>query len=501
MVLVVALSQSTLLALGGPENVLVIRSTKSAMSGRVADYYMSRRGIPQTNLLTIDVIEGEEISPSDYQSKIEQPIRSFLASNGLTDQIQYIVLTKGIPHLISNDPLAGVLWARAVDSVIASMDLVNPFQIDIYDDTLTPPKYYGSLFANRYWNATEPFSHAKYGGYLVTRLDGYTEADARALVDRALMPQSLPYRILLDTDPAFGVGDPSVQPIPLLNPDGESVNQSVGNYKDFNADLIRASQILAGRPDVVVQLEATTAFVEGSGPLSGYISWGSNDHQYNAATYRSVAFAAGDIAETAVSTSAGTFRQITWSQSLIADLIAQGATGAKGYATEPFLFAISSPSVLMDCFTSGRNLAESYYAASRCIGWKDIVLGDPLFCFTGNAKQKISEAKGLPDGSLVTLTDQVVSAGTNAFGDRFYIQDKNRSSGIQVYLGRSFPGIVERAIVSVRGVLTTRSGERALSNASVIGSIQSITATSAPKTAETKRTRVELNQLQKLSAH
>jgi hypothetical protein len=40
-------------------------------------------------------------------------------------------------------------------------------------------------------NSTEPFSHAKFGGYLVTRLDGYTQADAEALTTRSLQAEQV----------------------------------------------------------------------------------------------------------------------------------------------------------------------------------------------------------------------------------------------------------------------------------------------------------------------
>ena len=89
--------------------------------------------------------------------------------------------------------------------------------------------------------------------------------------------------------------------------------------------------------------------------------------------------AAGSISDTAVSTSARTFLPTTGGQSLIADLIAHGVTGVKGYTNEPLLQAIASPSVVVDrYFLSGFNLAESFYAASRFVGWEDIVIGDPL---------------------------------------------------------------------------------------------------------------------------
>jgi hypothetical protein len=57
---------------------------------------------------------------------------------------------------------------------------------------------------------------------------------------------------------------------------------------------------------------------------------------------------------------------------------AQGITGVKGYTDEPLLTAVASPSILFDRYTRGWPLAESFYAASRFVGWEDIVLGDPL---------------------------------------------------------------------------------------------------------------------------
>jgi hypothetical protein len=32
----------------------------------------------------------------------------------------------------------------------------------------------------------------------------------------------------------------------------------------------------------------------------------------------------------------------------------------------------------MERYTSGFTLAESFYAASRFVGWEDVVIGDPL---------------------------------------------------------------------------------------------------------------------------
>jgi len=62
----------------------------------------------------------------------------------------------------------------------------------------------------------------------------------------------------------------------------------------------------------------------------------------------------------------------------VADLIAQGVTGVKGYTDEPLIQAVAQPSILLDRYTRGWTLAESFYAASHLLGWQDIVLGDPI---------------------------------------------------------------------------------------------------------------------------
>lgn len=468
--LMLALPMTGAHALGRPENVLVVQNSNSPVSMDIASYYVSQRGIPPGNLVTISVPDSstssanEVIALSDYANLIEQPIRAFLSNSGLTDQIQYIVLTKGIPIRVTNDPLSGSTGGRAVDSLLAGMDLIDEIAVDFYDSN---NNYLATVTMNRFWLSNAPFTHSAHGGYLVTRLDGYIEADAKALVDRALAPQSTPYYVLLDVDADRGTSNPAVQPMSLLLPDGTLDPNYELHYDDYNADMVRAYQIISPRPYLSVQLENTSAFVSSPSALSGYVSWGSNDTHYVAANYNSLTFAPGGIAETAVSTSGRTFLPTTGGQSLIADLIAQGASGGKGYVTEPYLDAIASPSALFDRYTSGRNLAESYYTASRFIKWKDIVLGDPLCSLAGTPATTIAAAKALPDGTLVVLSDRIATTGADDFADRFYIEDPGRASGIQVYLGSTVTGVTRGDTVTVRGIMGTVDGERVVLGAGI----------------------------------
>ena len=362
--------------MSGVEDVLVVSNTNSPVSTRIASYYMSKRGIASKYHVTIQTIDSsasaanEFIPPSDYVKKIHKPVQEYLSSHGLTDQIKYIVLTKGIPFRLSSDPTGESSSGQSVDSILATMGMVDPLQL-VLGKNKNP-------IINRYWRSKKRFSHAAFGGYLVCRLDGYTETDAKALVDRALAPASAERIVLLDVCPGRGLGDPSIQPICIINRDGTKSSNPQMKYCDFNADMIHLSQVLAGRPNLNVILDKTDSFASSPKPLTAYVSWGSNDGKFSAETYHGLQFAPRSLVETAVSSSGRTLLKTSGGQSLVADLIAQGAAGAKGYVTEPFILAMASPSVFVDLYLSGRNLAESYYAGSRFVGWKDIVLGDPL---------------------------------------------------------------------------------------------------------------------------
>jgi uncharacterized protein (TIGR03790 family) len=125
-------------------------------------------------------------------------------------------------------------------------------------------------------------------------------------------------------------------------------------------------------------LESTRRFAGPAQPLAGYVSWGSNDNAFDAAAYHRLRFLPGALAETFVSTSARSFKPTTGGQSRIVDLIEQGVTGVKGYVGEPYTLALADPVILFDRYIRGFTLAEAFYASSRMVLWKDLVIGDPL---------------------------------------------------------------------------------------------------------------------------
>ncbi|MFI5387556.1 MAG: TIGR03790 family protein [Fimbriimonadales bacterium] len=363
--------------------VLVVINADSSVSLNLGADYLKQRGVKDKLLIHCQDSSAdankETIAYSSFHEAIETPLRAYLAKH---PRIDFIVLTKGIPIRIPDAPGLGLGNSRpSVDSAIAALDydkVPGGFKIVINEGS-----FKGTCWANRFWDSNERFSHAKFGGYLVTRLDGYTEDDARMLVRYSLQAekQKPMGTILLDSKTAYAVDQLKRQPVPVFarQPDPKDPSKAaladVG-YKDYDMDLNKAAEVLKAR-GLPVQLETSGVFVTGQ-DLMGYCSWGSNDPKFNADNYHKLRFAPGGIAETAVSTSGRTFLPTTGGQSLIAELIQCRVTGVKGYCDEPLLTAVASPTVLFDRYTKGWTLAESFYAASRWIGWEDIVIGDPI---------------------------------------------------------------------------------------------------------------------------
>jgi uncharacterized protein (TIGR03790 family) len=375
------------------DRVLVVRNMNSPISQAVADDYMARRGA--NHVLDIRVpdaaasIDGETMIFSDFQTAIEKPLRAYLSDH---PEIDFILLTKGVPIRLDGQQKQHV----SLDSYIAALDYDKiPGAIRIittspdYNGWAPDGYFHGISWANRFWNSRKPFSHAEFGGYLVTRLDGYTQADAISLTTRSLaaeaaMRSSVPPKgqFLLDTDPTEGLGNANHEPYSVLSVNPPVADSAVipyeCDYGDWNGDLVVAADTLKAHAYPYI-LDTTDEFRGHLNGLMGYASWGSNDRHFSEEAYSSLRFAPGSIGETAVSTSARHFiRYVDGGQTKVADLIEGGITGVKGYVYEPLLQAMASPSILFGRYTEGWTLAESFYAASNEVGWEDIIIGDPI---------------------------------------------------------------------------------------------------------------------------
>ncbi|MEQ1932619.1 MAG: TIGR03790 family protein [Fimbriimonadaceae bacterium] len=328
------------------KRTVVLYNKKVPGSKELAEYYAAKRGIPSDHIAVTNVSDTIEMALGELTEglyvHLKAKIKELVAKG---DKIDFIVLAKGIPLRTWQDR------HYSVDGYISTMDLNMPH---VKNDPPTGDEL--NKIANPYFGKNEPFSHAKFGIYLVTRLDGYTFEDARKLVDNAALAKPNKGPFFFDSDPG----------------------RKGGGYGHLETSMSDAEKNLKSKGFEAV-LESSSAFTNPGRSIAGYASWGSNDGHFDLGTYRALKFLPGAIAETFVSTSGRTFEPGTeGGQSLVADLVKSGVTGVKGYVKEPYAFALAKPDIMFDRYTSGYTIAESFYMASPLVKWKDIVVGDAI---------------------------------------------------------------------------------------------------------------------------
>lgn len=334
--------------------VLLIINENSPASREIGAYYAGERGLPSRNVCRIRAPVAEDISRADYLRSIQTPVAACLRSRGLTETVDYLVTTLGVPLRVEGSMGANAEMA-AVDSELALLYGI------LHGRTYPAAGHVPNPF---YRQRDVPFSHADFPIYLVTRLAAYDVATVKAMIDRARAARRQGKFVI----------------------DLKSASDETGN------DWLRTAAILLPRQHVV--FDESPRVLAGERDVIGYASWGSNDSQRRS---RKLGFAwlPGAIVTEFVSTNGRTFerppahwnigpwsdRAAWWKggpQTLAADYLEEGATGAAANVTEPYLGTTARPDYLFPAYWAGRNLAESYYLAMPALSWQNIVLGDPL---------------------------------------------------------------------------------------------------------------------------
>jgi len=337
------------------DSVLIVVNQSSGLSRKIGEYYAARRHVPAANICRLQTTTDEEISREDFDGHVSQPIQNYLRGNKLTEKILYIVTTAGVPLKIRGS--GGITGdAASVDSELTLL------YFDMHGRAHALP----AGIANPFFGKTKAvFRHPDFPIYLVTRLAGYDFDDVKGIIDRALIAHNR----------------------------GKFVIDLKGSDNTHgNTWLLQAAQQL---PRDRVVLDRSPAVLEHESDVIAYASWGSNDP---ARKQRHLDFhwLPGAIMTEYVSTNGRTFARPPdswnigggWSdpktlfvgspQTLTADYIHDGATGASGHVYEPYLAFTPRPNILLPAYYYGHNLAESYYLAIPILSWMNIVIGDPL---------------------------------------------------------------------------------------------------------------------------
>jgi uncharacterized protein (TIGR03790 family) len=352
----VVLSLPARLPGAGPEQVLLVINDNAALSRRIGSVYAQKRLIPEKQICRLRAPDQETVSRSQFSHLIEAPLLACLRDRGLAGKIHFLAITQGVP--------------LRVESAKGEKLMVDGASVDS-ELTLLPRRLRGESIppagsvANPFFRQRDaPFDPQVFGIYLVTRLAAYTFEDVARMID-----QSLAARLA-----------------------GKVVIDMRGSSDEEGNNWLRTAAVLLPQNRVIFD-ESTTVVTQVKDAI-GYASWGSNDPERRN-RFLQFRWLPGAIMSEFVSTNARTFSvppanwtlgswRMPWTwfhgspQSMTADYLREGATGASGHTDEPYLNMCPRPEILFPAYLSGRTLAESYWMSIPGLSWMNVVIGDPL---------------------------------------------------------------------------------------------------------------------------
>jgi len=222
------------------DDVMLVINDASQLSKDIGSYFLAHRPIPQANVCNFTMSTNEDIDRTTFNNQVRPGVEACLKKNGLQDKVNFIVTTKGVP--------LGV-WDSS--SRYASVDSELSLVLGKYNTSIGNDGWQD----NPYFGENEPFTHAKYGTYLVTRLTAYTLNEVKQLID--LADNSTGKRGLFLIDEGAKGGGYAIGDTWMRNANTTLVNKGY----NVSHDLSGTFQMFYHN-------------------LSGYVSWGSNDGNY-----------------------------------------------------------------------------------------------------------------------------------------------------------------------------------------------------------------------------
>lgn len=364
-----------------PENVLVVYNAEDAESQEVASYYAQKR--PGVQLLGLTgVTTAEEVTADYYLANIRPKILP-----ALNDSIDVIATTMGLPLRISvsesnpgsyTDPfgvprtVGSSDWKRysSLESELARIDTVSTWEQMGDQSTFLAPA--PVLTTNPYYASASGFSHEQFGTRLTSRLDAFSVADAKGMIDRAKQAfvgsgtPTDPFHFVIDDDPnAPGASADHMEALreTVLEPRGLPYTYDGSNAFVQDATSQNPNPLVLGYVSHGVYGGAPAHYLED--PVNGihfelangavFHSWES----YNAKTFDP---------------------DVSHSQGLVAEWIERGGTAALGHVAEPYVgfFTVAHEDILFDRLLSGMTWAEAAWSATYQLSYVNTAVGDPL---------------------------------------------------------------------------------------------------------------------------
>jgi uncharacterized protein (TIGR03790 family) len=402
-----------------PGNVFLLVNKNVRESRPIAEHYCKKRGVPEKNILALDLPPGEDITREDYNRRIVAPLRAALKDR--KEEARVLVSVYGVPlrvgpHLPNAEERAQLAALQPkLDKVqaeeqqlrglVASLEAegkeeppgemarslrerrqelaavqarLRPLRerrrILAYEeshacvDSELSLLWWDGYDLRRWqvnvlnWQVPEAERRRHPPVVMVSRLDGPTPAVARALVDRALEGERTGLAGKVYVDARGIVYDPKRDP-----------GFGYGGYDESLREMARLLEREAKLPVVLDNKPAL--FAPGSCPdCALYCGW------YSLANYVDCCrFVPGAVAYHIASSEAVSLRN-PGARYWCKCLLEKGVAATLGPVAEPYTIGFPKPEEFFGFLVTGRyTLVECYYRTALLNSWMTVLVGDPLY--------------------------------------------------------------------------------------------------------------------------
>ncbi len=330
---------------GSGFNVVVVVNQNSTNSVQLGNYYCEQRGVPPQNLLRINWPGGNtNWTKVEFDSLLRAPLNSMLASRGLSNQIEYVVLCMDLPYRVIDTSSAVANDVNATTAALFYGFKPNPSN-SYAECSLASGSTSAYAASEGIFRQTPPIN-AGSNSWLTILLTATNLAKAKALVD---------------------LGRASDSTFPTQTVFLAKSTDSVRNLRHLQADNAILNTRLRGNPRVVLTNASTPA---GLGLMLGL--------QTGVQIFGMPALTVSPGAMMDNLTSFGGFLFEYSEHTTALDFINQGATASYGTVIEPCAYEAKFPDPQNYFYQArGFSVAESYYQ-SVANPYQGILVGEPL---------------------------------------------------------------------------------------------------------------------------
>jgi uncharacterized protein (TIGR03790 family) len=343
---VLLVSAAGLFAGGSGLNVVVVVNQNSTNSVQLGNYYCERRGVPPQNLLRINWTGGNiNWTRSDFEANLLNPLVAMLSSRGLTNQVDYVVLSMDIPFQVTasngiNSTTAALFYGFKTDDCTTNCPAGTP------GCNLPAASSNAYAASEGIFRQTPPIA-AGSNSWLVTMLTSSNLAQAQAIIDR-------------------GVASDGASPTQTVWLAKSSDTARNVRYLEFDNTIFDA-RVTGDFSIQRTNLDSPYGLTNLLGCQTGLMQFDVSSN----------AFVPGALADSLTSY-AGLIFGGSGGQTPLLVFLNAGASGSYGTVTEPCAYLQKFPSP-QDYFyqACGFSLAECYYM-SVANPYQGLMVGEPL---------------------------------------------------------------------------------------------------------------------------